>query len=68
VVTQDVPAHVFVAHEPAKPIAHVAVPLTKAETMDDFVRGLSPIRRRSPGAPQSEGDSSKPASFEPRGD
>ena len=44
VVTQDVPARVFVANETAKPVARVRVPLTKAETMEDFVRGLSPIK------------------------
>ena len=45
VVTRNVPAHVFVANETPKPIATVGVPLTKAETVEDFVRGLSPIAR-----------------------
>ena len=45
VVTRDIPPHSFVANETPKPIATVGVPLTKAETVEDFVRGLSPIRR-----------------------
>lgn len=44
VVTRDVPAHVLLANEAAKPVATVGVPLTKAETVEEFVRGLSPIR------------------------
>jgi heptaprenylglycerol acetyltransferase len=44
VVTRDVPAHVFLANETPKPMAMVGVPLTKAETVEEFVRGLSPIR------------------------
>jgi acetyltransferase-like isoleucine patch superfamily enzyme len=43
VVTRDIPTRVFVANETPKPIAKVGVPLTKAETVEDFVRGLSPI-------------------------
>jgi acetyltransferase-like isoleucine patch superfamily enzyme len=44
VVTRDIPARVFIASETPKPIASVGVPLTKAETVEDFVRGLSPFR------------------------
>jgi acetyltransferase-like isoleucine patch superfamily enzyme len=43
VVTRDVPAHAFIANETPKPIATVGLPLTKAETVEEFVRGLSPI-------------------------
>jgi acetyltransferase-like isoleucine patch superfamily enzyme len=43
VITRDVPAHVFVANETAKPIAMVSVPLTKVDTVEDFVRGLRPL-------------------------
>jgi acetyltransferase-like isoleucine patch superfamily enzyme len=50
IVTMDVPARTFVANETSKPRARVLVPLTKAETMDDFVRGLAPIARRSKAA------------------
>lgn len=50
VVTNDVPARVLVVNEMAKPIATVLVPLTKAEKMVDFVRGLAPINRRSKAA------------------
>jgi acetyltransferase-like isoleucine patch superfamily enzyme len=43
VVTRDIARGVFVANETPKPIAKVGVPLTKAETVEDFMRGLSPI-------------------------
>jgi len=46
VVTQDVPARMFIVNETPKPIAKAGVPLTKAETIEDFVRGLSPIKRK----------------------
>jgi acetyltransferase-like isoleucine patch superfamily enzyme len=46
VVTNDVPAHVFVASAAATPVANARVPLTRAEKMDDFVRGLAPLGRR----------------------
>jgi acetyltransferase-like isoleucine patch superfamily enzyme len=45
VVTRDVPPHVLIANETPKPVATVAVPLTKAETVEDFMRGLSPMPR-----------------------
>jgi serine acetyltransferase len=47
VISQDVPAHVFVASAVAMPVANVLVPLTRAEKMEDFVRGLVPIGRRT---------------------
>ena len=50
VITSGVPARVLVANETAKPVANVLVPLTKAEKMEDFVRGLVPINRRSKAA------------------
>jgi serine acetyltransferase len=46
VVTKDVAAHVFIANESAKPVATALVPLSKAATMEEFVRGLAPIRTR----------------------
>ncbi len=63
VITHDVPPHVFVANETAKPIANVLVPLTKAETMADFVRGLAPITRR-PKAATSEAVRPNPKSLQ----
>jgi acetyltransferase-like isoleucine patch superfamily enzyme len=47
VVTRSVPPRVFLAHEPAKPVADVMVPLPKAAKMEDFVRGLVPVGRQS---------------------
>jgi acetyltransferase-like isoleucine patch superfamily enzyme len=46
VVTRDVPAHVFVANEMPKPLAGVGVPLTKAETVEEFLRALQPLIRK----------------------
>jgi acetyltransferase-like isoleucine patch superfamily enzyme len=47
VVTRDVPARAFIVLEMPKPVATAGIPLTKAETLEEFVRGLSPIRARS---------------------
>lgn len=47
VITRDVPARAFIANEQAQPVANVGIPLTKAETLEEFVRGLSPIKRPS---------------------
>jgi heptaprenylglycerol acetyltransferase len=44
VVTKDVPARAFVAPQPADPVATVTVPLAKAECIEDFIRGLIPLR------------------------
>lgn len=54
VVTRDIPAHAFVANETPKPIATVGIPLTQAETVEEFMRSLSPVQRPS-----------KPASAQP---
>jgi acetyltransferase-like isoleucine patch superfamily enzyme len=63
VVTQDIPAHLFVACAAAIPVANALVPLTKAEKMDEFVRGLVPIARRPKAkAPEAVAVASKPAS------
>jgi acetyltransferase-like isoleucine patch superfamily enzyme len=44
VVTRDVKARIFMAGEFGRPIAEAHVPLTKSERMEDFIRGLTPIR------------------------
>jgi heptaprenylglycerol acetyltransferase len=49
VVNSNVPPRTFVASESARPIAKVRVPLATAATMEDFVRGLIPIRSRAGG-------------------
>jgi acetyltransferase-like isoleucine patch superfamily enzyme len=59
VVTQDVPAHVFVANQVANTIAHVGVPLTKAKSMEEFILGLAPIRRPSEASPRPAGGSTQ---------
>jgi len=47
VVTRDVPARAFLVNEMPKPIATVGLPLTKAETVEEFTRGLLPLKRPS---------------------
>ena len=47
VVGKDVPARAFVPSAAATPIATALMPLTKAETMDDFLGGLVPLERRT---------------------
>jgi len=52
VVTRDVAPHMFIANQMPDPVATVGVPLTKAETVEEFTRGLRPIRR--PAKPAAE--------------
>jgi len=47
VIGNDVAAKMFIPSSPAKPVATVMVPLAKAERMEDFIRGLAPIRPRA---------------------
>lgn len=47
VVTKDVPARTFIPPHPANPAASVRVPLARAERMEDFIRGLAPLRPAS---------------------
>jgi serine acetyltransferase len=46
VITRDVPPGVLVGTEPARPLARVTVPLSRAATFQEFVRGLAPLRRK----------------------
>jgi serine acetyltransferase len=50
VITKDVPPHTFIPPQAATPIATVTVPLARAERVEDFIRGLVPIRPRSQSA------------------
>jgi acetyltransferase-like isoleucine patch superfamily enzyme len=45
VVTKDVPPHAFVNGEFGKMVAIARVPFSKADHMEDFIRGLEPVRR-----------------------
>ena len=47
VITNNVAPHTFVANHSAKVVAKARVPFTRAETNEDFIRGLVPIRFRS---------------------
>jgi acetyltransferase-like isoleucine patch superfamily enzyme len=46
VITKSVPPHVLISGEFGKAVAEVRVPLPKADRLEDFVRGLAPLRRR----------------------
>ena len=47
VVTKDIEDFIFVAPPTLQQIAYVSTPLSKANRMEDFIRGLVPIRRKS---------------------
>lgn len=44
VITKDVKPRMFVSGEFGKAVAEVRVPLSKANNMDDFIRGLVPLK------------------------
>jgi acetyltransferase-like isoleucine patch superfamily enzyme len=52
VITRDVPPGVLVGIEPARPIAKVTLTLSKAKTFQEFVRGLTPLRRKLTNQPE----------------
>ena len=55
VITRDVPPGVLIGVEPAQPVARVTVPLSRAATFQEFVRGLAPLRRRPTKQPEPRG-------------
>lgn len=46
VVSTNIPAGVFWGCEPGRPLATVAVPLTPANSYEEFVAGLRPLRQQ----------------------
>jgi serine acetyltransferase len=54
VITRDVPPRTFIPPQAASPVARVTVPLAGAERVEDFIRGLIPIRARSESAASSK--------------
>jgi UDP-3-O-[3-hydroxymyristoyl] glucosamine N-acyltransferase len=50
VVTNDVAPQMFVPPPTAQPVARALVPLATAETLEEFVRGLAPLKTRKPNA------------------
>jgi acetyltransferase-like isoleucine patch superfamily enzyme len=52
VITNNVASHMLVVNNTAKIVAKASIPLTRAEKVEDFVRGLLPIRGQS--QPQSK--------------
>jgi heptaprenylglycerol acetyltransferase len=50
VITTDVPPRTFIPPHAAHPVATVRIPLAQAERVEDFIRGLVPLRRHKPDA------------------
>ncbi len=48
IVTADVAPQMFVPSQPARAVATATVPLATAEKMEDFIRGLKPLKRPTP--------------------
>jgi acetyltransferase-like isoleucine patch superfamily enzyme len=46
VVTKDVESHTFVTGEFGKAVAQVRLPLPKADRLEDFIKGLAPLKCR----------------------
>jgi hypothetical protein len=53
VVTSDVAPQMFLTGEAPKVVAKALVPLPKAKKIEDFVRGLVPIRPNRPATPSA---------------
>jgi acetyltransferase-like isoleucine patch superfamily enzyme len=47
VITNSIAPHMFIASSPASPVAKALIPFTRAANMEDFLRGLIPIRART---------------------
>ena len=52
-VSSDVAAQMFIVNPTPAPVARALVPLSKAQTMEDFIRGLAPLLRPSGGKPKA---------------
>ena len=63
VITTDVPPSVLVSNPPPRPIAQVCVPLSTARSFEEFVRGLRPMRPKTPAVGKSgtQVENSKPS-------
>jgi hypothetical protein len=53
VITKSVPPRLFVAAPPVQAVARVKVPLTTAETMEQFWAGLTPLPPRRHQEPEN---------------
>jgi acetyltransferase-like isoleucine patch superfamily enzyme len=47
VITKDVESHTFVMGEFGKAVAEVRLPLPKADRLEDFIKGLAPLKSKS---------------------
>lgn len=46
-ISNDVSPHLFVTNDAAKPVAKATVSLSKAKSIDEFIRGLVPLKKRN---------------------
>jgi serine acetyltransferase len=60
VITKDVQARLFIPPHAAIPVATVTVPLAAAERIDDFIRGLVPLRKAGSRPSQAEDKDAEP--------
>jgi hypothetical protein len=68
VITKDVAAHMFIANDSARPVARAMVSLSRAATMEEFIRGLIPIKPRvMRAASPNQGSNIKPSKPEAAG-
>ncbi len=58
VITNDVAPRTFIGPPLARPVATVTIPLSRAGCLDDFIRGLIPIRVHSKPLPADGGGAS----------
>jgi serine acetyltransferase len=65
VVGSDVAPQMFVPSHPAKAAALATVLLPTAETMEDFIRGLKPLKRTLPPAGPSRPETADPDEIKP---
>jgi len=53
-INSDVPPGAYVASAPARIVATARIPLPDAKRMEDFIRGLSPVRHGEAGKKKEE--------------
>ena len=57
VITSDVAPQMFIPPQPARAVARATVPLATADNMEDFIRGLVPVKRPGQARPPESGAS-----------
>ena len=57
VINSDVAPQMFIPPQPARAVARATVPLATADNMEDFIRGLVPVKRPGQARPPESGAS-----------